>query len=178
MRIYTRSGDAGETGLIGGRRVSKGDPLIEALGSVDEANAWLGLIGSVVDDQELCRLLSDCQCDLFELGAELASSGGPARLDEGKVAGLEEAIDRLSQQLPPLKRFVLPGGDRAAAMAHVARTVVRRAERAVVRLCQDHPVHPQGIRYLNRLSDLLFVIARYLNRRAGVDEPTWPQSGR
>lgn len=174
MRIYTRAGDSGSTGLIGGRRVSKGDPVIEAIGSIDEVNAWLGVLASHVDDARVRRLLAQCQNDLFELGAELASPGGPPRLDPARVSELEKAIDDFGGTLPPLRRFVLPGGHPAAAWTHVARTVARRAERAVVRLLGEATEPSPAVRYLNRLSDLLFVLARLLNSQAGVPEPTWP----
>lgn len=174
MRIYTRGGDQGETGLIGGRRVSKGAPVIEAIGSLDELNAWLGVVVSHCGEEEIRRLLAGCQRDLFELGAELASPEGAARLSEGRTAALEKAIDALSGSLPPLRRFVLPGGHPAASWCHVARTVARRAERELVRLAAVQTVNPHALSYLNRLSDLLFVVARWLNGRAGIDEPTWP----
>lgn len=173
VRIYTRGGDSGETGLIGGARVSKADPVIEAIGSLDETNAWLGMIASLLEDPSLRRLLGECQGDLFELGAELAAPGGPPRLKEQRIRELEEAIDRFAERVPPLRRFVLPGGDRAAAACHVARTVARRAERALVRLPKER-AGSHATAYLNRLSDLLFVLARFINYRAGVAEPAWP----
>jgi cob(I)alamin adenosyltransferase len=178
VKIYTRTGDTGETSLLGGARVSKHDPRVDAYGEVDELNAWLGLArASRVDpaiDQELVRL----QQDLFALGAQLADPAGKlatrvtkAIIADEHVTRLESLIDRLEAELPSLRRFILAGGTPAGAALHVARTVCRRAERRMVAL--DPPVDPVLLRYINRLSDLLFVLARAVNHRGGVPETEW-----
>lgn len=178
MRIYTRGGDQGETGLSGRRRVSKADPVIEAVGQLDELNAWLGLVVSTSQELDLSQILVEIQRDLFELGAELASENPASRLSPERISFLEQHIDRLSLALPPLRHFILPGGDRTGALCHVARTVARRAERAVVALGRCNPSDAGAaesliVAYLNRLSDLLFVMARTFNHRAGRPEPLW-----
>ncbi|HLS90936.1 MAG TPA: cob(I)yrinic acid a,c-diamide adenosyltransferase [Limnochordia bacterium] len=173
MSLYTRHGDEGETGLLGHRRVSKGDPLIEAIGDVDELNAWLGLIVTECGDPSLRSLLIACQRDLFEVGAELASFGDQPRLRQERVFWLEKAIDDLTANVPPLKHFILPGGHRVAACCHIARAVARRAERSVVRLPGGAAARPVLCAYLNRLSDLLFAAARWLNHKTGTAEPQW-----
>lgn len=173
MRIYTRGGDGGETGLLGNRRVSKADPLIEAIGQLDELNAWLGLVISTSEDEALNGVLTQAQGDLFEMGAELASPTPDSRLSPEQISRLEREIDRLSESLPPLRHFILPGGGRAGALCHVARTVARRAERSVVALRHEDSSNPLIAAYLNRLSDLLFVAARWLNHQAGKVEAVW-----
>ena len=181
MRIYTRTGDQGETGLYGGHRVLKCHPRIEACGAVDEANAHLGLCVALAGDDELRRSLEAIQADLFTLGADLATpiedegqASRPApRVSEGMCAALEGLIDAWDTRSPPLRTFILPGGSPAAAHLHVARTVVRRAERAVVDLCGKEAVNPEVVVYLNRLSDLLFVIARAVNESLGIAESPW-----
>lgn len=179
MKIYTRTGDLGETGLFGGPRVSKDAPRIEAYGTVDELNSVLGLARAESPPPALDALLARVQNELFDLGAELASPD-PARQGTGvlgmrQVAELEQAIDRLETDLPPLKQFVLPGGCRGAACLHLARTVCRRAERRVVGLSHTEAerVAPHLLIYLNRLSDFLFVAARWLNAQAGVADVPW-----
>lgn len=176
-RIYTRGGDAGETGLIGGHRVPKDHPRVEAYGAVDELNAHLGAARPQVDDPELGALLDRIQHRLFDLGAELASpaaaSGKTGAAGSGEIQALEDAIDRYQETLPPLREFILPGGTPLAASLHVARTVARRAERRVVTLARGEPVRPEVLRYLNRLSDLLFVLARAANHRAGRPDVAW-----
>jgi cob(I)alamin adenosyltransferase len=170
MRIYTRTGDGGETGLYGGGRARKGDLRIEALGAVDEANAALGLARTNTrQDQALDPLLERLQHRLFDLGAGLAQpDGGPARIAQSDVEAREQAIDRLEQDLEPLRAFILPGGSDAGAALHLARTIARRAERAVVRLADaGEAVDPLVLTYLNRMSDLLFVAARHANRAEG-----------
>lgn len=184
MKIYTRTGDAGDTGLFGGERVSKTSARVGAYGSVDEANAHLGVARAVLDDPELDALLDGLQNDLFDVGADLATkAGAPAReriepLSPAHVARIEAWIDRLEGELAPLRRFILPGGRPAAATLHVARTVVRRAEREAVALAEAEEANPHAIVYLNRLSDLLFVVARVVNARHGVDEATWSAGAR
>lgn len=177
MRLYTRTGDAGETSLGGGRRVSKADARIEALGTVDELNAVLGLARAYLSDPDLQALLQSIQSDLFNLGAELAAPPEQGEQDShlrsDQVAALEDSIDRLSAALPPWRQFILPGGTPGAAALHLARTIARRAERRVVAICPPEAVNPEVRRYLNRLSDLLFVLARTVNHRSGTPELPW-----
>ena len=178
MRIYTRTGDAGETTLFDGTRVKKHDPRVDSYGEVDEINAWLGLARASGSDPDLDGEIVHLQRDLFALGAQLADPAdklaprvAKAVLAEADVVRLEQLIDRLEAELPPLRRFILAGGTPAGAALHVARTVCRRAERRMVAL--DPPVDLVLIRYINRLSDLLFVLARVANHRGGVAETEW-----
>lgn len=178
MRIYTRTGDDGTTGLLGGQRVSKDSPRVEAYGSVDELNAQLGLaIAQMPSHERFCQMLQQVQNDLFVVGAELAVPVGKkpviAPLSEGHVLTIERYIDEIEEQLPPLRHFILPGGTVAAATLHVARTVCRRAERRVVSLFHVEPGNPHIITYLNRLGDLLFVMARAVNAAEGVQDIIW-----
>lgn len=170
--IVTRTGDTGTTSLANGQRLPKHDLRIATLGEIDELNSHLGLLLSEALPGPLNALITAIQNDLFDLGAELALPEHP-QVDESHVIRLDEAIADLKAELPPLKEFVLPGGTRAAALTHVCRSVCRRAERSLVRLAERDPLSPYLIQYLNRLSDLLFVAARYLNRAAGEPEPTW-----
>ncbi len=176
-RIYTRTGDSGETGLIGGHRVPKDHPRVEAYGAVDELNAHLGTVRAQMDEVQLDALLSRIQHRLFDLGAELATPGGVTKglsaINDTDVADLERAIDMHQATLTPLREFILPGGAPVASTLHVARTVCRRAERRLVALARDEPVRGELLRYLNRLSDLLFVLARVANQRAGRADVTW-----
>ncbi len=182
MKIYTRTGDTGETGLYGGGRVRKDDPRIAAYGTVDELNAFLGLARAEGLPPEIDAVLARLQNELFDLGAELATrdprAQGTALIKEAQIAVLEQAIDRFEEGLSPLKQFILPGGTKAAALLHVARTVCRRAEREVVFLANvpDEKVSPHLIVYLNRVSDLLFVLARAANAISGVPDVPWQQS--
>ena len=188
MKIYTRGGDQGETSLFGGERVTKDTPRVEAYGSVDELNALLGLAASELEGQaDLRGYLGTIQRSLFDLGAELATPESDAsagrkkavpQVNERDVTELESWIDKLDAELEPLRSFVLPGGARAAGLLHLARTVCRRSERRVVALGHTETVVPVWLHYLNRLSDLLFVMARVVNHRAGVEEPTWVGRGR
>ena len=178
MKIYTRTGDAGETSLFDGTRVQKHDARVDAYGEVDELNAWLGFACASRVDEELAAEIVRIQRDLFALGAQLAdpadkiaSRVAKAALHDDDVARLERLIDRLESELPPLKHFILAGGAPAGAALHVARTVCRRAERRIVPLTP--PVDAVLLRYVNRLSDLLFVLARAVNHRAGVAETEW-----
>ena len=172
-RIYTRTGDDGSTGLGDGQRVSKHHPRVEAFGTVDEANSAIGVVLASADVPEAVRAcLLEVQHDLFDLGGELCMPGYNA-IDAGFVERLEEALDALNAPLPPLKEFILPGGSPAAAACHLARTVCRRAERRVWALAGSEAVNPHGLRYLNRLSDLLFVVARVLARHNGGSEILW-----
>jgi cob(I)alamin adenosyltransferase len=171
-RIYTRTGDAGITGLGDGSRVGKDSPRIAALGDTDELNSLLGVILVEELPDAVRELLVGIQHDLFDLGGEL-SVPGAAFLQPGQPARLEAAIDRYNGELSPLKEFVLPGGGRAAALTHLARTVCRRAERSLVALAASQPVSAAARQYLNRLSDLLFVLARWLNKTAGSGDVLW-----
>jgi len=180
VKIYTRKGDDGTTNLCAGPRVTKDDPHIEACGALDELNAWLGLARAESLDRDLDELLHRVQHELFNAGAELAmpapATGRLDLLDSRAVDRLEREIDRYEAELPPLTEFILPGGTRAAAQLHVARTVCRRAERRVVSLAASQPTPADltpVLRYLNRLSDLLFVLPRVLNARAMVGDEIW-----
>ena len=176
-RITTRTGDRGETGLGDGTRVPKDHARIEALGAVDELSSHLGvLLAEPLPDDVRAELLA-VQHDLFDIGGEL-SIPGHALLDAKRVGALERALERWNAELPPLREFILPGGSRAAALAHVARAVCRRAERRVVRLQREATVTEAVARYLNRLSDLLFVLARTLNRATGVPDVLWDRTRR
>lgn len=183
MKIYTRTGDDGTTGLLGPGRVLKHSARVEAYGTVDELNAALGRT-RVLDTQSwLTAELSTLQSKLFHVGAELAATVPEAlakleRISDEDVTALERWIDRLEDEMPPLTSFVLPGGSALGAELHVARTVCRRAERHVVALMQAETVDPRLVRYLNRMADLLFVMARWCNRRAGAPETEWHPGGR
>jgi cob(I)alamin adenosyltransferase len=170
--IVTRTGDDGHTGLADGRRVAKHDARIEALGAIDELNSCLGLLLSEVLPGDIREVLGEIQNDLFDLGGELALPEHP-QVPAAHVARLEVAISRYNADLPPLREFVLPGGSRVAAQAHVCRAVCRRAERRLVALAAEELLAPRLLQYLNRLSDLLFVLARVINRRAGIAEAVW-----
>ncbi len=173
-RIYTKTGDGGETSLFGGARVGKDAIRIEAYGTVDELNSSLGYCRSLKLPAAVDRVLGAIQDDLFLLGAILASpGGGVGRIEQADVERLEKAIDRFDAALPPLRNFILPGGHPSAAMLHVARTVCRRAERLVVRAARSERIDPLVIVYLNRLSDLLFILARTTNRRRKQNEVRW-----
>ena len=170
-RIYTKTGDDGTTGLIGGKRVHKDAARIEAYGVVDELNAVFGVVCASPLPERVRRILRRVQDDLFSIGADLALPPGMERKEWGvppipdeNIAVLEREIDECQTEMPPLKLFILPGGSAPGAMLHLARTVARRAERRCVALAHSEPVDPQIIRYLNRLSDLCFVLARYVNQ--------------
>lgn len=171
-KITTRTGDGGETGLGDGARVPKDHPRVVALGEVDELNSTLGLVLAEKLPQDVREALTEVQQDLLDLGGEL-SIPGHALLKPERVRFLEAETQRNNQSLAPLKEFILPGGSRAAAAAHLARTVCRRAERSVVALGRRDKVSEPARQYLNRLSDLLFVLARVLNRAAGVGDVQW-----
>lgn len=175
MKIYTRTGDRGETSFFGGTRVPKNDPRIEAYGTVDELNAHLGVVRASWPGSPIDAVLDDAQHDLFEVGALLASPGQQrfAGVDPERIEAIEAEIDSMDRELDPLKSFILPGGTVPAAQLHVARTVCRRAERLVVALGEDSEPMRVAIRYLNRLSDFLFVAARYANLKAGVADVAW-----
>jgi len=179
VKIYTRTGDAGETGLFGGPRVAKDAPRVEVCGSVDELNAMLGVVRAGWLPAEADELLERVQHELFDMGAELATRDATAHatpsIGSAEIAALEAAIDRLESALTPLSQFILPGGDASAAQVHLARAVCRRAERRLVTLAHDPggPLSPHLLIYLNRLGDLLFVLARWLNAAAGCPDVPW-----
>jgi cob(I)alamin adenosyltransferase len=183
MKIYTKSGDGGETGLFGGSRVRKSDPRVEAYGEVDEANAAIGAARAALGDPELDAELALVQSELFTIGAQLASPadararGSVPAVDPAWAARLERAMDRWDATLPALRSFVLPGSAPGAAALHLARCVCRRAERRVVSLAAQAEVDREAIVYLNRLSDLLFMAARVANLRAGRAETPWVAPG-
>ena len=182
VKIYTRTGDDGSTGLLGPGRVLKSSPRVEAYGSIDELNASLGAVSAVDRDQWLAELLPGLQSQLFEIGAELAATTPQAaaslrRISDQDVDALEAAIDRYESELPVLTRFILPGGTPLGAQIHSSRAVCRRAERRLVSLHLAEPIEPRLIRYLNRLGDLLFVLARWANHRAGISDVEWGGEG-
>ena len=171
-KIYTRTGDDGSTGLADGSRVAKDSPRIAALGDLDELNSVVGLLLTEELPEDVRVLLTGIQHDLFDLGGEMAIPGS-ALLNEKSVGELEAAIDRTNAELGPLKEFILPGGTRSAALAHLARAVCRRAERRLVAVAAAEATSETGRKYVNRLSDLLFVLGRSLNRAAGRGDVLW-----
>lgn len=178
MKIYTKTGDKGETGLFAGGRVPKDDARVEAYGCVDELNAVIGLARAAGPDAELDSALGRIAAELFSLGADLATpldanASWVVRMDEAPIARLEAEIDRFETELAPLRHFILPGGSPAGAALHLARTVCRRAERRTVSLTRTTTINDAALRYLNRLSDWLFVAARLANHRAGRTEEPW-----
>lgn len=181
MKIYTKTGDAGDTGLFGGGRVPKSHPRVEAYGDVDELNATIGVVRATGSDAEIDALLLRIQQDLFAIGALLATPDREkmrahlekANVDDARVAELERAIDAADTELEPLRAFILPGGSPKAAALHVARTVCRRAERRIVAIADDMEIPALVVVYLNRLSDVLFTLARLANKRASAPETTW-----
>jgi cob(I)alamin adenosyltransferase len=181
MKIYTKTGDAGQTGLFGGGRVSKDDPRVEAYGDVDELNAALGFARAAEMMPRIDEVLVPIQRDLFSIGALLSTPDlkkmhdhlAKAQVDESRISELERAIDACDKELEPLKAFIVPGGTPKAAALHVARTVCRRAERRVIHLQREVEIPQIVVVYLNRLSDLLFTLARVANTRAGAGEVTW-----
>jgi cob(I)alamin adenosyltransferase len=183
-KIYTRTGDEGETSLLGGVRVPKDHVRIEAIGSVDEVNAALGLVRlelarSGIAPEGVDNVLARVQHELFDFGAELAgtSAGKAASIAESNVMALEAEIDRYEQELEPLRQFILPGGAAAAAHLHLARCICRRAERRLVQLAGAEPLRGELVRYINRLSDLLFVLARFVNKANRLADVTWKPQG-
>lgn len=177
-RIYTRTGDDGSTGLGDGSRVAKDSLRVAAYGTVDEANSCIGVVLAHASlPEQVIASLTRVQHQLFDLGGELCIPGMEL-VQDGDISALERDLDALNEPLPSLKDFILPGGGPAAAHCHVARTVTRRAEREVVALSRVEPVRPQVVRYLNRLSDLLFVIARVLARASGAGEVLWDRNKR
>lgn len=181
MKIYTKTGDSGDTGLFGGGRVAKNHPRVEAYGDVDELNAMLGVVRATDPMPRIDDVLLPIQRDLFAIGALLATPDlekmhrhlEKAQVDDARIAQLERHIDDADEELEPLASFIIPGGTPKAAALHLARTVCRRAERRVVELARDTEIPRVVVIYLNRLSDLLFTLARVANRRAGTSEATW-----
>ena len=178
MKIYTKTGDTGETGLYGGTRVPKDAMRVEACGTVDELNACIGFVRSQIQDEGIDAILHRIQNELFDIGADLATleahpKAASLRIPPTLTPELEREIDWFGDQLPPLKQFILPGGSAGGAAVHLARTVCRRAERCVVTLAKGEAVNPEVLIYLNRLSDLLFVLARTVNHRSDEPESLW-----
>lgn len=179
MKIYTGVGDKGTTHLFGGKVVSKSALRIETYGTLDELNSFLGLLQSKISNAEINNLLEKLQSQIFTLSSEIATPDEIQRakfkekIDEAEIHFLEETIDHYSEELPELKAFILPGGGEAGALCHVARTICRRAERNLIRWAQEEEIENQWVVYLNRLGDLLFVLARYLNLLEGKQEMTW-----
>ena len=177
-KIYTRTGDDGSTGLGDGSRVAKDSPRVAAYGTVDELNSTIGMVLATAGvDAAVAEVLEQVQHALFDLGGELCIPG-MAMIEDADIERLEQVLDGFNEPLPPLKDFILPGGGMAAACCHLARTVCRRAEREVVALARVEPVRPQASRYLNRLSDLLFVLSRVLARSSGHGEVLWQHERR
>ncbi len=177
-RIYTRTGDKGETGLVGGARVSKDSLRVDAYGSVDELNSVLGIARAFLKDRELDDLLAELQKDLFVVGADLASTSdhqqrNVPRITAEKIASMEQTIDKFEAELSPLRAFILPGSGVAGSILHNARTVARRAERRVVTLSKAEAINERMVPYMNRLSDLLFVMARVANHRENKGDIEW-----
>ncbi len=178
FKIYTKTGDKGTTALFGGERVAKNHPRLEAYGTVDELNSHLGLALAFVSDEKLKKIVLDLQNDLFDLGGDLATPLEKTKLEITRISDsyiikLENIIDELQNELPELRSFILPGGTPAAGQLQVARAVCRNAERKTVALAENFDINEKVIIYLNRLSDLLFVLARYANFIENVKEPIW-----
>jgi len=177
--MYTRTGDKGETGLFSGERVPKNSIRVEAYGTVDELSSWIGYVRTLVQDEQIGEVLEGVQRDLFLVSADLATQATEekpkkaVRVTEEMVKNLEEEIDRLDAELPQLPTFIFPIGTQAAAALHIVRTVARRAERRTVALAKQEDLNQQLVPYLNRLSSLLYVFARVINKRSGVDETKW-----
>ncbi len=189
FKIYTKTGDKGETSLYGGTRVSKASARVESYGTIDELNSFIGVARAEITDEKVLNQLQKIQFDLFTLGSEAATptdkmllANGKSRLDlmisETEITELEQWMDAFETELEPLKFFILPNGERASALLHVCRTVCRRAERAMVFLNESDEVRPELIKYFNRLSDYLFVLARYISKITGGKEEYWNPSER
>ena len=173
-KVVTKTGDKGETGLGDGSRVSKDDPRIDCIGTIDELNSFIGFAKVAITDDELITFLEKIQNDLFNIGGSLAMPGTEIEtVDEAYIAALEQQVDTWNSVLPTLKEFVLPGGSEASARLHLARTIARKTERKLVGLHKNEPLPEQWLQYINRLSDVFFVLARKLQRAEGVDEKQW-----
>lgn len=173
MPIYTRTGDTGTTSLFGGKRVLKCNELVDVYGSIDELNSWIGLVAARIDESDVRFFLATIQADLFTIGGHLAGWKSDLSAVAKRVSLMEARIDTMEEVLPPLVNFVLPGGSELGATVHLARGVCRRVERQTVALHQKEAVDTNIITYLNRLSDLLFMLARFINRQQGVTEVIW-----
>lgn len=173
MPIYTRTGDSGTTSLFGGKRVLKSEERVEVYGSIDELNSWVGYISSYISAKSSRLLLRNIQNDLFTIGSTLAGWKGSLQALEGRVKKMEKEIDMMDASLPSITNFILPGGSPLGAQIHIVRAVCRRVERQLVSLSQHQHVDPVIIKYINRLSDLFFVLARFINKDANVTEITW-----
>lgn len=181
FKIYTKTGDDGTSGLIGGTRVEKFDDRLEAYGTIDELNSWIGLILTGDIDDSVRKTLEQVQNKLFEVGSHLATDSSKSlpkieSCTRKDIEILEKEIDRMQSQLPELKNFILPGGSKSASYAHVARTVCRRSERRINYLNQKNEVQTNVLIFINRLSDYLFVLARYINFKSGINETIWDRS--
>lgn len=173
MPIYTKTGDKGETGLFGGKRVSKSSQLVDAYGLIDELNSWIGLVISELPKSEKKIFLQKIQSDLFAIGGSFAGAGLDLGFIETRVTEMEVEIDTMEKDLEPLSSFILPGGSRIGATIHVTRSVCRRVERRIVSLSEQLAFNADIIKYFNRLSDLFFVFARYINKQTGASEVVW-----
>jgi cob(I)alamin adenosyltransferase len=173
MSIYTRTGDTGTTALFGGKRVLKCEELVDVYGSLDELNSWVGLVASQIEVVDVQHFLASIQSDLFTIGSVLAGWKGNLNKVEKRVPEMEARIDAMEKDLPKLNNFILPGGSQLGAHAHVTRSICRRVERQTVALSQKQTVNPVILKYLNRLSDLFFMLARFINTNAGAEEVSW-----
>ncbi|MBI5449301.1 cob(I)yrinic acid a,c-diamide adenosyltransferase [Candidatus Gottesmanbacteria bacterium] len=173
MPIYTRTGDTGSTSLFGGKRVLKCEELVDVYGSIDELNSWVGLLASQLNAADVRQFLETVQSDLFTVGSSLAGSRIDLRVLDQRVKEMEARIDALEKELPPIRNFILPGGNQLGAYIHLARSVCRRVERQTVALAQKNNVDSMIIKYLNRLSDLFFVLARFINKQSETPEIIW-----
>lgn len=173
MPIYTKTGDTGETSLFGGKRVLKCEELVDVYGSVDELNSWVGLIASQIEEEHLLKLFSEVQSDLFSIGGSLAGWSTDLAMLTVRVTQMEVEIDAMEKGLPPLANFILPGGSKRASQVHIIRSICRRVERQVVALTKKQTVDPSIIQYLNRLSDLFFMLARFINKNDHAKEVIW-----
>ena len=173
MPIYTRTGDTGTTALFGGKRVLKCEELVDVYGSIDELNSWVGFITSEFEAPDVQQFLVTIQSDLFTIGSVLAGWKGDLSTIGERVGEIEARIDLMEKALPPIRNFILPGGTHLGAHTHVARAICRRVERQVVALSQKQPVDPMILKYINRLSDLFFMLARFINNKAGKKEVLW-----
>ena len=178
MSIYTRTGDNGTTALFGGKRVPKCEELVDLYGSIDELNSWIGLVTTYLETYDVRSFLGEIQTDLFVIGSILSGwKGSPAQINR-RIGEMEARIDNMERDLPGLTRFIIPGGSQLSSYIHIARSICRRVERQVVSFSQKQKIDPVIIRYLNRLSDLFFVLARLINKLENVPEKTWTGSDR